>query len=75
MAAASFDAAVKAGPLQANFVRNGNPNGSGNKPWPRYTAKNANFMIQNIPAQSAQSDADYARQRNCDFWDKALVYN
>jgi para-nitrobenzyl esterase len=59
----------------ANFVKGGNPNGSGDKPWPRYTAKNAGFMIQNIPAQSVQSDADYARQHNCDFWDKTLVYN
>lgn len=59
----------------ANFVKNGNPNGKGDKPWPRYTTKNASFLIQNIPAQTLQSDADYSKQHNCDFWDKVLVYN
>lgn len=54
-----------------NFARTGNPNGSGNAPWPRYTASAdvPGWLIQDSPALSAVTDARYATLRHCDFWD------
>ncbi len=55
----------------ANFARTGNPNGSGNTPWPRYTAgaDTPAWLIQDLPALSTLTDAQYAELRHCDFWD------
>ncbi len=59
----------------ANFARTGNPNGSGNAPWPRYTvaADAPAWLIQNLPASSALTDAQYVALRHCDFWDSVTV--
>jgi para-nitrobenzyl esterase len=59
----------------ANFARTGNPNGSGNTPWPRYTtaADSSAWLIQDIPASSTLTDAQYAALRHCDFWDSVAV--
>jgi len=55
----------------ANFARTGNPNGSGNSPWPRYTAgtEAPAWLIQDLPGLSTLTDAQYAALRHCDFWD------
>ncbi len=55
----------------ANFARTGNPNGSGNSPWPRYTAsaESPAWLIQDLPGLSTLTDAQYAARRHCDFWD------
>ena len=54
-----------------NFAWSGNPNAIGNFPWPRYTRMAATpaWYMQNIPASSTLTDAQYAALRNCDFWD------
>jgi para-nitrobenzyl esterase len=59
----------------ANFARTGNPNGSGNAPWPRYTASAdaPAWLIQDLPALSTLTDAQYAALRHCDFWDSVSV--
>ena len=59
----------------ANFARTGNPNGSGNAPWPRYTtaADAPAWMIQDVPASSTLTDAQYSSRRHCDFWDSVTA--
>jgi para-nitrobenzyl esterase len=64
----------------ANFARTGNPNGSGNSPWPRYTAgtEAPAWLIQDLPSKdrpglSTLTDAQYAALRHCDFWDSVTA--
>ena len=59
----------------ANFARTGNPNGSGNDPWPRYTAsaEAPAWLIQDLPGLSTLTDGRYAALRRCDFWDSVTV--
>jgi hypothetical protein len=59
----------------ANFARTGNPNGSGNAPWPRYTAgaETPAWLIQDAPGLSTLTDAQYAALRRCDFWDSVTA--
>jgi para-nitrobenzyl esterase len=55
----------------ANFARSGNPNGSGNQPWPRYTAgaEAPAWLIQDVAGLTTLTDAQYSALRHCDFWD------
>jgi para-nitrobenzyl esterase len=55
----------------ANFARTGNPNGSGDNPWPRYTASGEApaWLIQDLPGLSSLTDVQYSPIRHCDFWD------
>jgi para-nitrobenzyl esterase len=53
----------------ANFARTGNPNGSGDHPWPRYTAAAPAWLIQDVSGLSTLADAQYSALRHCDFWD------
>jgi para-nitrobenzyl esterase len=59
-----------------NFAWTGNPNGVGNKPWPRYTSKSPTFFAENItPAGlSTLTDAQFSNEHQCAFWDSILVY-
>jgi len=59
----------------ANFARTGNPNGSGNTPWPRYTGSSdaPAWLIQDLPGLSTMTDAQYAALRHCDFWDSVTA--
>jgi para-nitrobenzyl esterase len=59
----------------ANFARTGNPNGSGNAPWPRYTAgaDAPAWMMQDVPESKTLTDAQYTALRHCDFWDSVTV--
>jgi len=59
----------------ANFARTGNPNGSGNNPWPRYTASadTPAWLIQDLSGLSTLTDAQYAALRHCDFWDSVTA--
>ncbi|VFU10535.1 carboxylesterase/lipase family protein [Methylocella tundrae] len=59
-----------------NFAWTGNPNGQGNKPWPRYKAPNGLFLAEDIkPAGLSTFTADqFSAEHHCDFWDKLLVY-
>lgn len=62
--------------LWANFVRTANPNGQGNTPWPRYTGADGLWLTENIaPAGvSTETDAFWATEHQCSFWDSVLVY-
>jgi para-nitrobenzyl esterase len=52
-----------------NFAATGNPNGTGNSPWPRLAAgSSAKYFIENMPL-STQSLADFRARYKCDFWD------
>jgi para-nitrobenzyl esterase len=51
------------------FAKYGNPNGSGNAPWPETTASSAQFYTQDLPSSSVVNEADYRAFYHCDFWD------
>jgi para-nitrobenzyl esterase len=57
-----------------SFMYSGNPNRTGDRPWPRYTAAAETYFSQNVPASSPISAARFAAAHNCVFWDKVLVY-
>jgi para-nitrobenzyl esterase len=54
-----------------NFAWTGNPNGVGNRPWPRYAPNNELWFLENRAPSGLTSigDAQYAAKRNCDLWD------
>jgi para-nitrobenzyl esterase len=51
-----------------NFAKSGNPNGSGNSPWPKFTANGGKFLKQDVPL-SLLSEEDYRNYYHCGFWD------
>jgi para-nitrobenzyl esterase len=57
----------------ANFARAGNPNGTGNRPWPRYaiTAGAPAWLIEDVPDFSSLTDRQYSLLHHCAFWDSA----
>jgi para-nitrobenzyl esterase len=59
-----------------NFARTGNPNGSGNSPWPRYTTQAGApaVLSQNVPSSSTLTDAQFSANHQCDFWDTILIH-
>jgi para-nitrobenzyl esterase len=59
----------------SNFARTGNPNGSGDNPWPRFTASTETpaWLIQDLSGLSPLTDAQYAALRHCDFWDSVAA--
>jgi para-nitrobenzyl esterase len=57
-----------------NFMYTGNPNQTGDKPWPRYTAETASYLSQNVPASSVMPAADFLAAHKCAFWDTVLIY-
>jgi para-nitrobenzyl esterase len=57
-----------------NFMYTGNPNLTGDKPWPRYTSASAVMLSQNVPASSPMRMADFLTAHNCAFWDTVLIY-
>jgi len=57
-----------------NFANTGNPNGSGNSPWPKFGSGNsAKYFVQDIPLNTT-SIADFRAEYKCDFWDTQLSY-
>lgn len=52
-----------------NFAKTGNPNGTGNSPWPVSNANASGWLIQDLPGVSSMTDAEYSKLHNCDFWD------
>jgi para-nitrobenzyl esterase len=56
-----------------NFAKSGNPNGSGNSPWPKFKANAPTFFQQNTP-NTTESEAQYRANYKCDFWDSILTY-
>jgi para-nitrobenzyl esterase len=57
-----------------NFMYTGNPNKTGDQPWPRYTAEAASYMSQNVPKSAVMTEAAFSTAHNCAFWDTVLVY-
>jgi len=55
----------------SNFARTGNPNGSGNSPWPRYLTSTdmPAWRIEDLPEPTNLTDGQYASLHHCDFWD------
>jgi para-nitrobenzyl esterase len=57
-----------------NFAKSGNPNGSGNSPWPKLTAGAAGkYFVQDLELSTtpvSQFRSDY----KCDFWDPTFTY-
>src|SRR5207247_7807422 len=58
------------------FAKTGNPNGTGHSPWPRFVDQEgeAQYLSQNAPALSNFTDAQFAANHNCGFWDRIIVY-
>jgi para-nitrobenzyl esterase len=57
-----------------NFANVGNPNGVGNAPWPRYTAKRHATLSENVSFLSTFTEANYRSLHQCAFWDTILPY-
>ena len=57
-----------------NFARTGNPNRRGNAPWPQYDSDAGPFFKENVPSSSTATDAQFAAEHHCAFWDGILVY-
>ncbi len=59
-----------------NFAWTGNPNGVGNRPWPRYLLQGnkSNWLSENIPALSLIPDTQFYSEHKCSFWDTILNY-
>ena len=50
-----------------NFAKHGNPNGSGNSPWPRFTSSSPTLYNQSIPS-STYSSGQFSIDHKCDYW-------
>jgi para-nitrobenzyl esterase len=57
-----------------NFMYTGNPNRTGDSPWPRYSATAPTLLSQNVPSLTTTSAAAFATTHKCPFWDTILVY-
>ena len=59
-----------------NFAKTGNPNGTGNDPWPRFANKESvpEYLSQNVPALSTFTNAQFGADHDCSFWDRVIVY-
>jgi para-nitrobenzyl esterase len=59
-----------------NFASTGNPNRSGNSPWPRYTRESdvPAFLSEDVPSLSTFSNSQWSVNHNCAFWDGIIVY-
>jgi para-nitrobenzyl esterase len=59
-----------------NFAKTGNPNGTGNTPWPRFVNQDGvpEYFSQNVPALSTFTNAQFGANHNCSFWDGVIVY-
>jgi len=53
-----------------NFTATGNPNGTGNSPWPQYTeaAGAPAVLSENVPALSTFTLAEWSANHHCGFW-------
>ncbi len=56
-----------------NFAATGNPNGSGNAPWPKFTTSSGLILSQNL-SLSTFTTSQYRALYKCDFWDPQLSY-
>ena len=50
-----------------NFAKNGNPNGNGNSPWPKFTTGSPKLLQQDVPL-NIETGAQFRANYKCDFW-------
>jgi para-nitrobenzyl esterase len=60
----------------ANFAHTGNPNASGDAPWPRWKkgGDTPAYLLQNAGWKTVQTNAQFAAAHNCSFWNTLLLY-
>jgi para-nitrobenzyl esterase len=56
-----------------NFADTGNPNGSGDSPWPQFSSQSPRLLAQNIPLSTLTKD-QFSMRHQCAFWNSVLVY-
>jgi para-nitrobenzyl esterase len=57
------------------FGRTGNPNGTRNRPWPRYEPRLDNYFIENIPNSTVIAGVSaFAKDHRCRFWESTYVF-
>jgi para-nitrobenzyl esterase len=56
------------------FAHSGNPNGSGDSPWPRFQPDTGPLLLQNVPSSSTTSADAFSLSHQCEFWNTVLVY-
>jgi len=59
-----------------HFASTGNPNGSGNAPWPLFSSRAdaPAIFAEDIPTSSTITDARFAADHHCDLWDPLANY-
>jgi len=60
----------------ANFARTGNPNSSGDAPWPKWKkgADTRAYFLQKDGWKTVETNAQFAAAHNCSFWNTLLLY-
>jgi len=60
----------------ANFAHSGNPNGSGDTPWPKWKKGDGTpaYLLQSADWKNVQTNAQFAVAHNCNFWNTLLLY-
>jgi para-nitrobenzyl esterase len=58
----------------ANFARTGNPNDTGDIPWPRWKYDGAAIFIQDDGWNHVQTNSEFATQHVCGLWQAILLY-
>lgn len=60
----------------ANFARNGNPNGKGDAPWPRWQKGGdaPAYFLQDDAWKTVQTNSQFAAAHQCGFWQSILRY-
>lgn len=54
-----------------NFAATGNPNGSGDSPWPVFTTSSQKYLVEDL-SLSTESVSEFRSAYKCDFWDPRL---
>ena len=57
-----------------NLADTGNPNGTGNAPWPRFANNGSSILSENAPNLSTYTNAQFSAVHKCDFWNGILTY-
>jgi para-nitrobenzyl esterase len=58
----------------ANFAHTGNPNGSGDTPWPRWKKDGAAYFLQEDSWKKTQTNTEFSAAHQCPFWQSILLY-
>jgi para-nitrobenzyl esterase len=54
-----------------NFAATGNPNGSGDSPWPVFTTSSQKYFVEDLSV-STETASEFRSAYKCDFWDPRL---